>query len=36
MTILKEKDKYKKMEENVKTLSEKKENVSLNSVNSKK
>ena len=36
MTILKEKDKYKKMEENVKTLSEKQENVSLNSVSSKK
>ena len=35
MTILKEKDKYKKMEENVKTVSEKQENMRLNSVNSK-
>ena len=35
MTILKEKNKYKKMEENVKTVSEKQENMRLNSVNSK-
>ena len=35
MTILKEKDKDKKIEENVKTVSEKQENMRLNSVNSK-
>ena len=36
MTILKEKDKYKKIEENVKTESKKLENMRINSVNSKK
>ena len=40
ITILKEKDKYEKMKENVRTLSEKleekQENMRLNSVNSRK
>ena len=34
ITIMKEKDKYGKMKENVKSASEKQENVRLNSVNS--
>ena len=34
ITILKEKDKYEKMKENVKNVSEKQENLRLNSVNS--
>ena len=34
--ILKEKDKYEKMKENVRSVSEKQENMSLNSVNSRK
>ena len=34
ITILKEKDKYQKMKENVKNVSEKQENLRLNSVNS--
>ena len=34
ITIMKEKDKYRKMKENVKSASEKQENVRLNSVNS--
>ena len=36
ITILKEKDKYEKMKENVANVSEKKENMRLNNVNSKK
>ena len=36
ITILKEKDKYEKMKENVRSVSEKQENMRLNSVNSKK
>ena len=35
ITILKEKDKYEKMKENVRDVSEKQENIRLNSVNSK-
>ena len=35
ITILKEKDKYKKMKENVRNVSEKQEDMRLNSVNSK-
>ena len=35
ITILKEKNKYKKMKENVTIVSEKQENMRLNSVNSK-
>ena len=34
ITILKEKDKYKKMKENVRNVSEKQEDMRLNSVNS--
>ena len=34
ITIMKEKDKYRKMKENVKSASEKQEKVRLNSVNS--
>ena len=34
ITIMKEKDKYVKMKENVKSANEKQENVRLNSVNS--
>ena len=34
--ILKERDKYEKMKENVRNVSEKQENMGLNSVNSKK
>ena len=34
ITIMKEKDKYGKMKENVKSASEKQENLRLNSVNS--
>ena len=34
ITIMKEKDKYGKMKENVKSANEKQENVRLNSVNS--
>ena len=34
-SIFKEKDKYKKMKENVKSVSEKQENMRLNRVNSK-
>ena len=33
ITILKEKDKYEKMKENVRNVSEKQENMKLNSVN---
>ena len=36
MTILKDKDKYEKIAENVKTENKKQENMRLNSVNSKK
>ena len=36
ITILKEKDKYEKMKENVRSVSEKQENMRLNSVNSRK
>ena len=36
ITILKEKDKYEKMKESVRSVSEKQENMRLNSVNSKK
>ena len=35
IAIFKEKDKYEKMKENVKNVSEKQENMRLNSVNSK-
>ena len=35
ITILKEKDKYKKMKENVRNVSEKQEDMRLHSVNSK-
>ena len=35
ITILKEKDKYERMKENVKNVSEKEETMRLNSVNSK-
>ena len=35
ITILKEKDKYEKMKENVRNVSEKQENMRLNSVNLK-
>ena len=35
ITIFKEKDKYKKMKENVRSISEKQKNMRLNSVNSK-
>ena len=35
ITILKQKDKYKKMKENVRNVSEKQEDMRLNSVNSK-
>ena len=35
LTIMKEKDKYKKMKENVKNASEKQENMRLNSANSR-
>ena len=35
VTILNERDKYKKMKENLKNVSEKQENMRLNSVNSK-
>ena len=35
ITNLKEKDKYEKMKENVRSISEKQENVRLNSVNSR-
>ena len=35
ITILKEKDKYEKMKENVENVSEKQENMRLNSVNSR-
>ena len=35
ITILKEKGKYEKMKENVRSLSEKQENMKLNSANSK-
>ena len=35
ITILKEKDKYERMKENVKNVSEKEENMRLNGVNSK-
>ena len=35
VTILKEKDKYKKMKENVRNVNEKQEDMRLNSVNSK-
>ena len=35
ITILKEKDKYKKMKENVRNVNEKQEDMRLNSVNSK-
>ena len=35
ITILKKKDKYKRMKENVKNVSEKEENIRLNGVNSK-
>ena len=35
ITILKEKDKYKKMKENVRNVSEKQEDMRLNTVNSK-
>ena len=34
ITILKKKDKYKKMKENLRNVSEKQENMRLNSVNS--
>ena len=33
ITVLKEKDKYEKMQENVRNVSEKQENMRLNSVN---
>ena len=36
IVILKEKDKYEKMKENVRSVSEKQENMRLNSVNLKK
>ena len=36
VTIFKEKDKYEKMKENVMNVSEKQENMGLNSVNSRK
>ena len=36
ITIMKEKGKYEKMKENVRNLSEKQENMRLNSVNSSK
>ena len=36
ITILKEKDKYEKIKENVGNVSEKQENMRLNSVNSRK
>ena len=36
ITILKEKDKYEKMKENVGNVSEKQENIKLNSANSRK
>ena len=35
LTIMKEKDKYEKMKENVKDVSEKQENMRLNSANSR-
>ena len=35
VTILNERDKYEKMKENLKNISEKQENMRLNSVNSK-
>ena len=35
ITILKEKDKYEKMKKNMRNVSEKQENMRLNSVNSK-
>ena len=35
VTILKDKDKYEKMKENVRNVSEKEENMRLNSVNSR-
>ena len=35
LTIIKEKDKYEKMKENVKDVSEKQENMRLNSANSR-
>ena len=35
ITILKQKDRYKKMKENVRNVSEKQEDMRLNSVNSK-
>ena len=36
ITVLKEKGKYKKMKESVRSVSEKQENMRLNSVNSRK
>ena len=36
ITILKEKDKYQKIKESVRSVSEKQENMSLNRVNSRK
>ena len=36
ITILKEKDKYEKMKESVRSVSEKQENMRLNSANSRK
>ena len=36
ITVLKEKDKYEKMKESVRNVSEKQENIRLNSVNSRK
>ena len=35
LTIMKEKDKYEKMKENIKDVSEKQENMRLNSANSR-
>ena len=35
ITVLKEKDKYEKLKENVRNVSEKQENMRLNSVNSR-
>ena len=35
ITIMKEKDKYQKLKENVKNVSEKQENMRINSVNSR-
>ena len=35
ITILKEKDKYEKMKENVRNVNEKQENIRLNNVNSR-